>query len=103
LLARLLQEDFIILEWDETGQVWRFACGTAVFSFVELGINGERGFMRPGAALAEIHSPVPGFQPTLYTQVGRSNPCLPTEDGRLVATCPECGLRGGPTGGQTGW
>ena len=38
-----LQEDFIILEHDETANCWRFVAGVAAFSFVELGINGEKG------------------------------------------------------------
>ena len=40
-----LQEDFIILEHDETANCWRFVAGVAAFSFVELGINGEKGFI----------------------------------------------------------
>jgi len=69
LLAQILQEDFIILEHDETGKCWRFATGVAGFSFVELGINGEKGFMTPGASMASIHTPVPGFNPTIHDQV----------------------------------
>ena len=38
------QEDFIILEHDEVENCWRFATGIAGFSFVELGINGEKVF-----------------------------------------------------------
>ena len=86
-----LQEDFIILEHDETGNCWRFVAGVAAFSFVELGINGEKGFsifgylstqpkekerrkcylgfMTPGASMASIHTPVPGFNPTIHDQV----------------------------------
>ena len=69
LLAEIVQEDFLILEFDEVGACWRFAAGTACFSFVELGINGEKGFMKPGASLASIHQPVPGFNPTIHNQV----------------------------------
>jgi len=69
LLAQLVQEDFTILEYDNTDEVWRFASGLAVFSFVEMGINGERSFMKPGADLATIHTPVPGFNPNIYKQV----------------------------------
>ena len=38
------QEDFIILEHDEVENCWQFATGIAGFSFVELGINGEKVF-----------------------------------------------------------
>jgi len=69
LLAQLVQEDFTILEYDNTDEVWRFASGLAAFSFVEMGINGERSFMKPGADLATIHTPVPGFNPNIYKQV----------------------------------
>jgi len=56
LLAEILQEDFIILEHDEVENCWRFATGIAGFSFVELGINGEKGFMTPGASMESIHT-----------------------------------------------
>jgi hypothetical protein len=69
LLAEIVQEDFIILEYDEAETCWRFAAGFAAFSFVELGINGEKGFMKPGASMATIHRPVPGFNPTIHDQV----------------------------------
>ena len=68
-VAMTLQEDFIILEHDETENCWRFVTGVAGFSFVELGINGEKGFMTPGASMASIHTPVPGFNPTIHDQV----------------------------------
>ena len=64
-----LQEDFIILEHDELENCWRFVTGVAALSFVELGINGEKGFMTPGASMASIHTPVPGFNPTIHDQV----------------------------------
>ena len=63
------QEDFIILEHDEIENCWRFVSGVAALSFVELGINGEKGFMTPGASMASIHTPVPGFNPTIHDQV----------------------------------
>jgi len=69
LLAQIIQEDFIILEHDELANCWRFVTGVAAFSFVELGINGEKGFMTPGASMASIHTPVPGFNPTIHDQV----------------------------------
>eukprot|EP00092_Neocalanus_flemingeri_P002053 GFUD01002191.1.p1 GENE.GFUD01002191.1~~GFUD01002191.1.p1 ORF type:complete len:380 (+),score=82.91 GFUD01002191.1:109-1248(+) len=69
LLAQLVQEDFTILEYDDIDSCWRFASGFAAFSFVELGINGERSFMKPGADVATIHTPVPGFNPGIYKQV----------------------------------
>jgi len=69
LLAKLVQEDFIILDFDDNESCWRFASGFAAFSFVELGINGERSFMKPGEDVATIHTPVPGFNPTIYKQV----------------------------------
>ena len=69
LLAHLVQEDFIIMEYDSDEDCWRFASGVAAFSFVELGINGERSFMKPGADVATIHTPVPGFNPNIYNQV----------------------------------
>ena len=69
LLNLLVQEDFMILEYDTKEDVWRFASGIAAFSFVELGINGERSFMKPGADVATIHKPVPGFNPNIYKQV----------------------------------
>ena len=69
MLAQLVQEDFIILEFDSTDCCWRFASGFAAFSFVEIGINGERSFMKPGADIATIHTPVPGFNPNIYKQV----------------------------------
>ena len=64
-----VQEDFIILEHDELENCWRFVTGVAALSFVELGINGEKGFMTPGASMASIHTPVPGFNPTIHDQV----------------------------------
>ena len=69
LLAQLVQEDFIILEYDSHEDCWRFVSGFAAFSFVEIGINGERSFMKPGADVATIHKPVPGFNPNIYKQV----------------------------------
>ena len=68
-MGKIVQEDFIILEHDPAEECWRFACGIAGFSFVELGINGERSFMTPGADVATIHTPVPGFNPNIYKQV----------------------------------
>ena len=65
-----IQEDFIILEYDEVEKCWRFVTGIAALSFVELGINGEKSFMTPGASMASIHTPVPGFNPTIHDQVG---------------------------------
>ena len=64
-----MQEDFIILEFEEADGTWRFISGAAAFSFVEIGINGEKSFMKPGNDVAKIHSPVPGFNPTIYKQV----------------------------------
>lgn len=69
MLAQLVQEDFIIMEYDSPGCCWRFVSGIAALSFVELGINGERSFMKPGADVATIHTPVPGFNPNIYKQV----------------------------------
>ena len=48
LAGLLVQEDFIIMERRKQEGTWNFACGVAAFSFAELGINGERGFMTPG-------------------------------------------------------
>ena len=42
----LVQEDFIIVEHER--DTWKFATGVAAFSFAEMGINGEKGFMAPG-------------------------------------------------------
>ena len=69
LLTKLVQEDFIILEFEESDETWRFISGAAAFSFVEIGINGEKSFMKPGNDVSKIHSPVPGFNPTIYKQV----------------------------------
>ena len=60
LLTKLVQEDFIILEFEEADCTWRFITGAAAFSFVEIGINGEKSFMKPGNDVSKIHSPVPG-------------------------------------------
>ena len=63
LLASLLvQEDLLLLRKPAGDTEYQFASGHAVFSFIELGINGERGFMAPGNKLSTIHSPVPGFK-----------------------------------------
>ena len=66
LLAQLVQEDFIILEYDNNENSWKFISGIAAFSFVEIGINGEKSFMKPGNDVSMIHSPVPGFNPNIY-------------------------------------
>ena len=46
LAELLVQEDFIIVEHER--ETWKFATGVAAFSFAEMGINGEKGFMAPG-------------------------------------------------------
>jgi len=38
-----------------------FAAGCACFSFTELGLDGERGNMKTGHGLAQIHAAVPGL------------------------------------------
>lgn len=54
---------------------YAFASGHCAFSFIELGINGERGFMKPGNKMSTIHTPVPGFAShlgSILTKVFRS-------------------------------
>ena len=53
LLASLLvQEDLILLRKAKDEEEYTFESGHAAFSFVELGLNGERGFMLPGCSRA---------------------------------------------------
>ena len=80
LLGELLQEDFILLEHDDVEHCWRFVSGIATFSFAELGLHGERGFMTPGADVATIHTPVPGFNPNIYKQVSSYFKTLKSEN-----------------------
>ena len=54
--ARVVQEDFILLSPDG-----RFVGGCALFSFMEIGLRGEKGNMRLGEPMAFIHRNVPGF------------------------------------------
>lgn len=66
LAGMLVQEDFIILSPEieqEDGMVEpsRFVSGCACFSFMEIGIRGEKGHMKVGETVNFIHTPVPGF------------------------------------------
>ncbi len=46
-----------------------FAAGCACFSFTELGLDGERGNMKTGHGLAQIHAAVPGFHEHLAARM----------------------------------
>lgn len=67
----LVQEDLLLLRKPAGDIEYQFASGHAAFSFIELGINGERGFMAPGNKLSTIHSPVPGFEEHLAKHLTR--------------------------------
>ena len=81
LLASLLvQEDFVILkpaprpagaEPDDGFQSHHFVAGCCCFSFTEMGLKGERGFMRLGNSMDEIHGPVPGYKLHLRAMLDR--------------------------------
>ena len=62
LCGLLVQEDFILLSpGAEGGAPPRFVAGCATFSFMEIGIRGEKGRMRLGESVPFIHTAVPGF------------------------------------------
>ena len=76
LLASLLvQEDLLLLQpqLDSTGSIIDhiFVSGCAVFSFTELGLNGERGNMKVGNTLSAIHKNVPYFENKLAQRMNR--------------------------------
>ena len=54
--ARVVQEDFILLT-----PVNVFVGGCACFSFMEIGLRGEKGNMKLGEPMTFIHRNVPGF------------------------------------------
>ena len=62
LCGLLVQEDFILLSPAADGAPPpRFVAGCATFSFMEIGLRGEKSHMRPGESVPLIHTPVPGF------------------------------------------
>lgn len=61
LAAKLVQEDFILLSEPTAGEPARFVGGCALFSFMEVGLRGERGNMNLSEPLPFIHQNVPGF------------------------------------------
>lgn len=77
LLASLLcQEDFILLRERSPGS-FVFEAGSACFSFTDVGLRGEYGFMKPGADLPCIHKTVPGFNECLLGRVSAIFQSLP--------------------------
>jgi len=52
-----VQEDFILLSPED----FTFVAGSAVFTFMEIGIHGEKSHMDLGNSVHAIHTPVPGF------------------------------------------
>ena len=61
LAAQLVQEDFVLLDQDGGGGAYRFVGGCALFSFMEIGLRGEKGNMKLGEPMPFIHTNVPGF------------------------------------------
>ena len=63
LCGMLVQEDFILLSpaTDDGAPPPRFVAGCATFSFMEIGLRGEKSHMRLGESVPLIHTPVPGF------------------------------------------
>ena len=68
------------MKHDDVVYCWRFVSGVATFSFAELGLHGERGFMTPGADVATIQTPVPGFNRNIYKQVSNYFKTLKAEN-----------------------
>lgn len=73
LACLLCQEDFIILRSEQGRPESRyvFVAGAACFAFSEVGLHGERGFMRLGEPLDFIHSKVPGFRENMLQNLAR--------------------------------
>ena len=71
----MVQEDLLLLQpqLDSTGSIIDhiFVSGCAVFSFTELGLNGERGNMKVGNTLSAIHKNVPYFENKLAQRMNR--------------------------------
>ena len=62
LAGMLVQEDFILLSPEsEQREPSTFVAGCACFTFMEIGIRGEKGHMKIGEPISFIHTPVPGF------------------------------------------
>ena len=67
-MAQIVQEDFMLLQKNSDGQ-WCFVAGVGCLSFTDMGLRGQRGFMKPGAPLDQIHAPVPNFKEHMYSAV----------------------------------
>jgi hypothetical protein len=48
-----------------------FVSGAACFSFSNVGLRGERGFMKLGQPMEFIHQAVPNFNPDIYNRVAK--------------------------------
>jgi hypothetical protein len=68
LVKKLVQEDFVLVQKNDEGN-WCYIGGVACFSFTDMGLRGERGFMKIGNPLAKIHSPVPNFKSHIHDTV----------------------------------
>ncbi len=68
LVKKMVQEDFMLVKKGQDG-MWTYIGGVATFSFTDMGLRGERGFMKPGNHIHKIHAPVPNFQDKLYPTV----------------------------------
>lgn len=68
LVSKLVQEDFMMIQKNAEG-LWCFIGGVACFSFTDMGLRGERGFMKVGNHVAFIHAPVPNFKDKIYPTV----------------------------------
>ena len=69
LAAKLVQEDFILLD-----DAMTFVGGCALFSFMEIGLRGEKSNMNLGETVKFIHTNVPNFNSTnngIGTKVNR--------------------------------
>jgi hypothetical protein len=69
LVARLVQDDFILMQKREGA--WRFVAGVACFCLTEIGLRGEKGFLHLGSSLERIHKPVPNFFEHMLSTVSR--------------------------------
>ena len=75
LASLLVQEDFILLQRRPSAPsatfCYVFVAGAAGFAFSEVGLRGERGFMKLGQPLQFIHTQVPGFSEHTYSMVAQ--------------------------------
>jgi hypothetical protein len=68
LASLLVQEDLILLRADGKGS-YVYAAACACFSFTNIGLDGERGNMKMGNTLRQIHALVPDFEALLAARM----------------------------------